>query len=126
MVCTWTGSYTYQPNTEDKNDYDIVCDAIMSYVKENGAKHNMRIVAKKDSDSWYSHGKSVDINCYFLKCKNEVIPIEKVAEEILAYYECFMEDEASNFGKNGYYIGEPWSAEDLTYFAAEQMIEYWN
>lgn len=126
MVCTWTGSYTYQPNTEDKNNYDIVCDAIMSYVKEYGAKHKMQIVTKKDNDSWYSHGKSVDIDCYFLKRDNEEIPIEEVTEEILTYYECAMGDESTAFGKNAVYIGEPWSAEDLAYFTQEMTVEYWG
>ncbi len=126
MVCTWTGSYTYQSNTEDKIDYDIVCDAIMSYVKENGTKHKMQIVTEKDCDFWYCHGKSVEVNCYFLKRGNEITPIEEVAEEILAYYECAIEDESTAFGENAVYIGEPWSEEDLAHFTQEMMVEYWS
>ncbi len=126
MVCTWTSSYTYQPGTEDKCTNDIVCDAIMSYVEENGEKHNMRIVTKKDSDFWHSHGKPIEITRYFLKRKEKEIPIEEVAAEILAYYECAMNDESTNCGENAVYIGEPWSAEDLAYFTQEMMVEYWN
>ncbi len=126
MVCTWTGSYTYQKNAENKNDYDIVCDAIMSYVEEYGVKHKMQIITKKDDTSWCCHGRPIDIDCYFLKWGDEVTPIEDIATEIIAYYESCVEDEASNFGENGYYTGEPWSAEDLQAFTRENMIEYWS
>lgn len=125
MVCTWTGSYTYQKNTENKNDYDIVCDAIMSYVEEYGAKHKMRIITKKDSTSWSCHGRSIDVDRYFLKWKDKITPIEDIAAEILAYYESYMEDEASNFGESGCYTGTPWSVEDLQAFTRENMTEYW-
>ena len=30
-----------------------------------------------------------------------------------------------NFGENPYYIGEPWSEEDIEVFVRENMIEYW-
>ena len=94
MVCEWTGSYLYQPDTANKNDYDVVCDAIIDYV-------NIVIDGK-------------------------TVPIEKISEEIIAYYESYMDDEASNFGKNAYFIGEPWSEEDLEIFTRENMIEYWS
>ena len=32
MVCTYTGSYTYQPNTINKCLMDIICDAIIKYI----------------------------------------------------------------------------------------------
>lgn len=126
MVCTWTDSYTYQPGTADKSTNDIVCDAIIEYIEEYGEKHNMQIVTQKDSDSWYSHGKPVEIDCYFLKYGDTVEPIEDVATDVINYYESIMDDEISDFGENSVYIGDPWSAEDLAYFTQEMMVEYWD
>lgn len=45
---------------------------------------------------------------------------------MIALYESYMQDEASDFGKNAYYIGEPWSNEDIEIFIRENMLEYWN
>lgn len=57
---------------------------------------------------------------------NSIYPIEEVAEIMLALYESYMQDEASDFGENAYYIGEPWSNEDIEIFTRENMLEYWN
>lgn len=128
MVCTWTNSYTYQPNTpEDKKcDYDRVCEAIIKYVEEYGSKHDMRITTTTDGESWYSHGKPVEITCYNLQSGTEVTPIEEVAAEVILWYESALDDEITNFGEDSVYIGEPWSTEDLEVFTRECMIEYWN
>ena len=45
---------------------------------------------------------------------------------MLAWYESYMQDETSDFGKNACYIGEPWSNEDIEIFVRENMLEYWN
>lgn len=128
MTCTWTGSYTYQPDTpETEKCYnDRICDAVMEYVKERGNEHNMSIVTTVDNNSWWLHGKPVEITCYHLKSGDEVIPIEEVAAKILAYYECYLEDEASNFGEDGYFYSTPYEADDLTVFTREMMVEWWS
>ena len=55
MVCEWTGSYTYQPNTTNKCLMDIVCDAIMEYVAENGENHGISIT-ESNAEGWECHG----------------------------------------------------------------------
>ena len=128
MVCTWTNSYTYQPNTPEnkKCDYDKVCEAIIKYVEEYGSKHNMKITTTTDDNSWYVHGKPVEITCYNLQSGTETTPIEEIAANIILWYECALDDEITNFGEEGVYIGEPWSTEDLEVFTRESMVEYWN
>lgn len=125
MVCEWTGLYTYQPNTPQskRGDYDRVCDAIISYVGEYGNKHNLKIVTTTDNRSWYRHGRPIEIICYHLQNENRIMPIEEVAANIIMWYECALDDEITNFGENGVYIGEPWSAEDLEVFTRECMKE---
>lgn len=127
MVCRWTGQYLYQPDdNEGKTTTDIVCNAVIAYVETYGSKHNLEIVTAVDKDSWSRHGKPIEVTTYSLKHGNEITPIEEVSEIMLAYYSSYMEDEASDFGRNAYYIGEPWSQEDLEVFVRETMIEYWS
>lgn len=125
MVCTYTGSYTYQPNTTNKCLMDIVCDAIMKYVAENGENHGISIT-ESDTEGWECHGKSITVKQYNVVSGSSIYPIEEVAEIMLALYESYMQDEASDFGKNACYIGEPWSNEDIEIFVRENMLEYWN
>ena len=124
MVCTYTGSYTYQPNTTDKSTMDIVCDAIIDYVETYGANHGIRITIS-NTEGWEKHGKPINVKQYNIASGNDIIPIEEAAEMLIAYYESYMEDECSNFGENPYYIGKPWSEEDIEVFVRENMIEYW-
>ena len=124
MVCTYTGNYTYQPNTTDKSTMDIVCDAIIDYVETYGEHHGIRITIS-NAEGWEKHGKPINVKQYNISSGNDIIPIEEAAENLIDYYESYMEDEASNFGENPYYIGEPWSEEDIEVFVRENMIEYW-
>lgn len=125
MVCTYTGSYTYQPNTTNKCLMDIVCDAIMEYVAENGENHGISIT-ESDTEGWECYGKPISVKQYNVVSGNSIYPIEEVAEIMLAWYESYMQDETSDFGKNACYIGEPWSNEDIEIFVRENMLEYWN
>ena len=124
MVCTYTGNYTYQPDTMDKSTMDIVCDAIIDYVETYGENHGIRITIS-NAEGWEKHGKPINVKQYNIASGNDIIPIEEAAEMLIAYYESYMEDDASNFGENPYYIGEPWSEEDIEVFVRENMIEYW-
>lgn len=128
MVCEWTGSYVYQPNTPENERCltDTICDAIMEYVKRSGDEHGMKITTTADNNSWYSHGKPVEVMRYHLQSGAEAYPIEEVAESVLAYYDAAMGDEPTLFGKNAVYIGEPWSTDDLEWFTQEYMVEYWD
>lgn len=119
MVCTYTGSYTYQPNTTNKCLMDIVCDAIMKYVAENEENHGISIT-ESDTEGWECHGKPISVKQYNVVSGNSIYPIEEVAEIMLAWYEGYIQDEASD------YIGEPWSNEDIEIFVRENMLEYWN
>ena len=125
MVCTYTGSYTYQPNTINKCLKDIICDAIMKYIAENGENHGISIT-ESDAEGWECHGKPIAVKQYNVVSGNSIYPIEEVAEIMLAWYESYMQDETSDFGKNACYIGEPWSNEDIEIFVRENMLEYWN
>lgn len=125
MVCEWTGDYLYQPGTVNKNDYDVVCDAIIDYVKTYGSEHNLSSITS-EAEGWEVHAKPIKVKQYNVVIDGETVPIERIAEEIIANYEDFMNDEASDFGKNAYCIGEPWSKEDLEIFTRENMIEYWS
>lgn len=125
MVCTYTGSYTYQPNTTNKCLMDIVCDAIMKYIAENGENHGISIT-ESNAEGWERHGKSITVKQYNVVSDDSIYPIEEVAEIMLALYESYMDDEVSDFGKNAYYIGEPWNNEDIEIFVRENMLEYWN
>lgn len=125
MVCEWTGSYLYQPDTANKNDYDAVCDAIIDYVKTYGGEHDLSITTS-EAEGWEVYAKPIKATQYNVVIDDKTVPIERIVEEIIANYEDFMKDEASDFGKNAFYIGEPWSKEDLEIFVRENMIEYWN
>lgn len=128
MVCEWTRSYIYQPNTPKNKqcDYDVICDAIIEYVEKFSDKHNMKIITTTDDHTWYKHGKPVEITCYHLQSGSKITPIEEVTANVVACYESALEDESTNFGENGVYIGEPWSTEDLEVFTWECMIEFWS
>lgn len=125
MVCTYTGSYTYQPNTINKCLMDIICDAIIKYIAENGENHGISIT-ESNAEGWEYHGKPISVKQYNVVSGNSIYPIEEIAEIMLAWYESYMQDETSDFGKNACYIGEPWSNEDIEIFVRENMLEYWN
>lgn len=117
--------YLYQPGTVNKNDYDVVCDAIIDYVKTYGSEHNLSIITS-EAEGWEVHAKPIKAKQYNIVIDGKTVPIKRIAEEIITDYEDFMNDEASDFGKNAYCIGEPWSKEDLEIFTRENMIEYWS
>ena len=103
---------------------DIVCDAIIDYVETYGENHGIRITIS-NAEGWETHGQPINVKQYNIASGNDIIPIEEAAENLIDYYESYMEDEASNFGENPYYIGEPWSKEDIEVFVREHMVEYW-
>ena len=86
MVCTYTGSYTYQPDTMNKSIMDIVCDAIIDYVKTYGENHGIRITIS-NAEGWEKHGKPINVKQYNISSGNDIIPIEEAAEMLIAYYE---------------------------------------
>lgn len=120
MVCEWTGDYLYQPNTTNKCLMDIVCDAIMRYVVENGENHGISIT-ESNAKGWECHGKSITVKQYNVVSDKSIYPIEEVTEIMLALYENYMQDESSDFGENAYCIGEPWSNEDIEIFVRENL-----
>ena len=76
------------------------------------------------AEGWECHGKPITVKQYNVVDNNSICPIEEVAEIMLALYESYMQDEASDFNKNAYYIGEPWSNEDIETFTRENMLVY--
>lgn len=124
MVDTWTNTYTYQPQNVPDCLMDTVCKAIFYYCKKYGKSHNIVIIAVPNNTDYMRHNIPITVMEYYVKHGNELTRIEDIATEILAYYESYMQDEASNFGKTGYF-SEPWSNEDIEIFVRENMIEYW-
>lgn len=124
MIDTYNGIYTFQPDTNNCLT-DNFCHAIIENVKEYGNKHNMSIEKITNTTDYFKHNQQINVDEYFLKHGEEQTHIEEAADYFIALYEAYMEDEASDFGLNPYYIGKPYSMEDITVFVRENLIEYW-
>lgn len=123
MIDTFNGVYTFQPDTNDCL-MDNFCHAIIENVMEYGTKYNMSIEKITNTTDFYKHNKQIDIEEYFLKRGEKLTHIEEVAGCFIVIYESYMEDEASDFGLNPYYIGKPYSMEDIMVFIRESLAEY--
>lgn len=124
MIDTTNGIYTFQIE-ENKCLMDNFCHVIIENVKEYGNKHNMLIEKITNTTDYFKHNQQINVDEYFLKHGEELTPIEEVAGYFYALYESYMDDEASDFGLNPYYIGKPYSMEDITVFVRENLVEYW-
>ncbi len=50
--------------------------------------------------------------------------INSLAENISAYYDSYLDDEASNFGESGYFFATPNSYDDIEVFVWDYLKEY--
>lgn len=126
MVDTWTGTYTFQRGEAPSCPMDTFCNALYDYCNTDGKIRDLEVVEIPNDTDYWRHNKPVTVTEYFIKNGENITPIEYIAAEILEDYECYMQDEASNFGKSAYYLGDPWSDEDIAAFTCNYMRENWT